>query len=488
MSRTSTAGPRVAAAGALGALPAGPLLALVCALLTIALCVSTPFGNVAWWGLPALAAGIALSEAGVVYLQFDRQRWTFSLTEGALAAAWVLHTGWWSVVSVAVGLAVAQRVTRRPAVKLAVNVAMLSLATAAGQALAYLAGGHVFGAAIGLGAFFVVNHTLVGLAVATTSHRRLLPLLVSSAPLSAVHTAGNSAVGLLAAFLATTAPLGLLGLLVPLALLWSSYDQETRRSQEACLFAELATGQANSTAPSSDVSAQIAVTTAARLFGGADVELVLLAADGPVRYVGDERGLPQRLRVGSAVFDEPWVLSALESRGVATGSQGGRPWCSAVLGAKGAPQAVLIARRPAGSVPFGRREARLAQVLVGHAATWLSVADLSARHRSAAEQVELADGAARAPSDLGAATAPFLTVLRESASRLARLAETAGGVENIVGELHLVERAVASLLGAVALAPEPDLLVGAGARTAARSATDWTTTGVLAMTPPEPSP
>jgi len=81
-----------------------------------------------------------------------------------------------------------------------------------------------------------------------------------------------------------------------------------------------------------------------------------------------------------------------------------------------------------------------------------------------------------------------LTVLRESASRLARLAETAGGVENIVGELHLVERAVASLLGAVALAPEPDLLVGAGARTAARPATDWTTTGVLAMTPPEPSP
>ena len=65
------------------------------------------------------------------------------------------------------------------------------------------------------------------MAVAATSRRPVLPLLVNSMPLSAVHMAGNSSIGLLAAFLAGAAPLGLLGLLVPLALLWSTYDQQT---------------------------------------------------------------------------------------------------------------------------------------------------------------------------------------------------------------------------------------------------------------------
>ena len=100
---------------------------------------------------------------------------------------------------------------------------------------------------------------------------------------------------------------------------------------------------------------------------------------------------------------------------------------------------------------------------------------------AATERAEVAGEAARALSDLGAATAPALVVLRESADRLARLAESAGGVDDIVEELHLVERAVASLLGAIALAAEPDLLQarrrGAG-RPPGRGA-DWTTTGVL---------
>jgi hypothetical protein len=82
--------------------------------------------------------------------------------------------------------------------------------------------------------------------------------------------------------------------------------------------------------------------------------------------------------------------------------------------------------------------------------------------------------------DIGAATAPSLTVLRESADRLARLAESAGGVDDIVEELHLVERAVASLLGAIALAADPDLVAVHGQGSVpARPAADWTTTGVL---------
>jgi hypothetical protein len=109
------------------------------------------------------------------------------------------------------------------------------------------------------------------------------------------------------------------------------------------------------------------------------------------------------------------------------------------------------------------------------------VADLSNRAKAAERQAEVAEGAARALGDLGAATAPSLLVLRESADRLARLAENDGRVDDIIEELHMVERAVASLLGAVALAADPDLVAAEdpGAAVPVRASADWTTTGVL---------
>ena len=440
------------------------------------------WGHPACWAVPLLIAGIAASEIAVVSLQFGRQIWTFSLTESALGAAWVLSTGAWTVAAMVAGVFIAQTVLRRPRLKKQFNIAVFGAGAALGSLVAGAVGGGVLGAVAGMGVWFLVNFTLVAVAVSVTSRRPLLPMLVTSAPLSAVHMAGNSSIGLLAAWLSVHAPLGLLGLVVPLALLWSSYDQSTRRSQEARLFEELAAGQERAMGRSSDSSSRVVVTAAARLFGGADVDMILLAADGPVRYIGDENTTPQRLRVDSDVFDEPWVMRALGARGVATGVEGTRPWCSAVLGNPEQPQAVLIARRPNGSTAFGRREVRLAEILVGQADSWLSVADLSAQARSAQERVEDVTQAARALGDIGAATAPALTVLRESAERLARLAESAGGVDDIVEELHLVERAVASLLGAVALAADPDLVTGhndLGLPPPSRPATDWTTTGVL---------
>jgi hypothetical protein len=453
------------------------------------------WGSPAWWALPLLAGVVAAAEVAVVHLHFGRQRWTFSLTEGALGAAWVVSTGAWTVVAVLLGVLAAQVLRHQPRLKLLYNVAQFAAATSVGSAAAAAVGGHISGAVVGMVGFFLVNHGLVGVAVSLTTRRRLVPLLVTSAPLSAVHTAGNSSIGLLAAYLATAAPLGLLGLVVPLALLWTSYDQQTRRSAEARLFAELARGQERATGRSSDVSAQVVLTAAARLLGGADVEMVLLAADGPVRYAGDETGVPERRRVDPDAFDEPWVVRALRGGGVSTGSEEGRPWVSAVVGEPGRPLAVLVARRPPGSAGFGRREVRLAQVLVGQAESWLQVAELSqqtaAAQASAAAAEQAAGETARALGDLGAAGAPSLRVLRESAERLARLAGTAdsaAGVDDIVEELHLVERAVASLLGALALAAEPDLrragsldAVRDPARPAdlGRAATDWTTTGVL---------
>jgi hypothetical protein len=456
-----------------------------CLLLALAVALVSGWGAPTWWSVPVLACVVALSEVAVVHLQFGRQRWTFSLTEGALGAALVVSVGAWTVLSVAIGVALAQQLRQQPALKRDFNVAQFALAVALGQVLAGVLGGGILGACAGMAVFWVVNYLLVAIAVCVTSGRRLGALVLSSAPLSAVHTAGNSSVGLLAAFLAAQAPLGLLGLVVPLALLWSSYDQQTRRAAEARLFAELAHGQEQATGHSADVSAQVLVTAAARLLGGADVELVLLAPDGPIRYAGDESGTLERRRVQPGAFDVPWALRALGTQGIATGTDTGRPWVSAVLGRSPGqrrdPLAVLLAVRPAGAAGFGRREVRLVELLVGQAEAWLSVAELHSTSVTATQQAAAANVAARALGDLGAATAPALHVLRESAARLARLTETDGGIEYIVEELHHVERAVASLLGAVALAAEPDLrsLPEPDERPRAEAASDWTTTGVL---------
>ena len=444
-----------------------------------ALCAVSGWGAAPWWALVVLAVAVASTERAVVHLQLGRSRWTLSLTEAAVGAALVLLPGAWAVLAVGAGVAAAQQRGHQPRLRREFVVAQFVTATAVAQAAAGSLGGGVLAACAGMAGFWLVHCLLGSAAVALTSRRPLTSLLLSGGPLSALHTAGNCSIGLLAGYLAAHAPFGLLGLFVPLAMLWSSYYQQGRRGAEALLFAELARGQAQETGRSRDVSAQVVVTAAARLLGGADVELVLLAADGPVCFVGDETGLPERRRVGSAVFDEPWVLRALGEPGVTAHRQDGRPSLSAVLGDPDAPLAVFRARRGVDAAAFDRDELRLAQVLVGQAHGWLSVADLASRSRAAARRADLADEAARALSDLGSATAPSLLVLRESADRLARLAETAGGVDDIVEELHLVERAVASLLGAVALAAEPELLLPPGVPPAPRAADDWTTTGVL---------
>jgi hypothetical protein len=95
--------------------------------------------------------------------------------------------------------------------------------------------------------------------------------------------------------------------------------------------------------------------------------------------------------------------------------------------------------------------------------------------------------AARSLGDIGADTAPALGMLRESATRLARLASANAGedaVTDIVDELHSVERAVASLLGAIALAADPSLRdldaeMDAADMAPARRVEDWTTTGLV---------
>jgi K+-sensing histidine kinase KdpD len=341
-------------------------------------------------------------------------------------------------------------------------------------AITTLLGGGIAAALAGVLAFFVVNYLMIMLAISVASARPFLEVVRESVLLNLLHEGGNASVGLLGAWLFVNQPAGLLGLVVPIGLLWRSYAQQAQRAAEARLFEELAHGQEKVLATSVDTSAQVIVTAAARTFGGAEVELLLRHPDGLVRYLGDENGLVDRSRVEPEAFGAAWVLQALANRGVQTGIEQGQPYCSAVLGDVNRPLAVLIARRPRGRTEFTRADAQLAEVLAAQAQSWLSVADLTAQADEVRGEVELYRAAGRVLGDIGADTAPSLVVLRESADRLARLAKGFDGpdpVSEIVEELHAVERAVASLLGAVAMA-QPN-------RQNDRPTSEWTTTGRL---------
>lgn len=444
--------------------------------------VALGWGSPSWWALPLLTAAVAGTELAVVHVTFRRQRWTFSLTEGVLGAAYVFAGGSWVVLAVGAGVLIAQRIRRQPALKLTFNVALFAASALAGAATAHAVGTGVAAATAGLAVFWVVNTGMVAIPMCIMTSQRLRSTLWESISLSTLQESGTSSIGLLAAWLALHAPLGLIALVIPVILLWVSYEEQSARSAEARLFAELARGQERAGERSIDGSAEVVLTAAARLFGGADVEMVLVAADGPVSYVGDESGVDRR-RAEPAAFDSPWVLAALGG-GVRTGVEDGRPYCSAVLGDSEQPLAVFVARRPRGAAVFGRREVALARLLVGQGESWLATARLTVERNVAISRADAAGNAARALGDVGAHTAPALGMLHESAGRLARLAVALNGprdVSEIVTELHAVERAVASLLGAVALAVDPDLSAAGSAFPDPPGPVrrDWTTTGVL---------
>lgn len=464
---------------------------VACALLAVLLGLVAPFGRPHLWALPVVALAVAASELAIVHFPVGRQRWSISCTDAVLAAMLVLVPGSWLVVSVPAGMAVAQLLRRQAAPKIVFNVCQIagSLAGAAFTTHLALEVGlpRLTSAGLGMLCMWLIATLVVAVPVSSAGDVGYLRLLGTTGPLGFVHTTASSSIGLLAAWLSLTAPIGLVALLVPVVLLWSSFDQTSRRAAEVRLFAELARGQEQAGGGSVDASAQVVLTTAARLLGGADVSLLLFASDGLVRYEGNDTGSPARLRVPVSTMQEPWIPEVL-SGGVVLGHEGSAPTCGMRVGPAERPLALLHAVRPPGSGSFTRHDAALARVLVGQAETWLSVADLAASRDAALDRAEAASETARALGDLGASTAPALQALRESAGRLARLAGGGGSadsVDGIVEELRSVEQAVASLLGAIALAADTDLdneldQVSAEPVVAApRAVDDWTSTGVL---------
>jgi hypothetical protein len=188
--------------------------------------------------------------------------------------------------------------------------------------------------------------------------------------------------------------------------------------------------------------------------------------------------------VGDIALSEAWVVEALGRSGLETGFDNRSPYLSARLGDSDQPVAVIRVMRPAGSVGFERHDQVMGEVLLRQAESWLAMVELTEARDEAVARAEMADAANRVIGDLGTETIPALMQLRESAVRLSRLANTAtsrDGVGDIVEELHAAERAVASLLGAIAMAADTALAeeiiqLPTGS---SMGEDDWTTTGTL---------
>ena len=440
------------------------LLAVAAIVVTALAAAFDGWGNPSWYALPVLAVVVGAAEVAVVHLSFGRQRWTFSLTEAAIAVAFVHSPRAWTVLAVTAGVLVAQLIRRQDPLKVLFNVAQFAAATALGAGFAALVGAGVPGAIGGMGVFWFVNNLLIASAMSMMTDQKLRSLLWASAPLASIHSVGTSGIGILAAWLAANAPLGLLALVIPLLLLWISYDEQTtcggrgpalRRAGPAAGTRERPVGRR---------------VGARRPDRGRAAVRQRRRRDGAARRGRAGRGTPATSTGSSASGSTPRrstcpgccarSVSAAQSPATTTADPGAR-LCSAATRRRSrcwSPGDRSVASG------FGRREMMLAEVLVQQAESWLSIAELAASRDEALAHAEAAEDAARALGDLGADTAPSLVVLRESANRLARLAATEGpaSVHEIVDELYAVERAVASLLGAIALAAEPDL--GAGSR------------------------
>ena len=251
------------------------------------------WGAPPWWAFLALtAAAIVTERASVRIVLGGQQGVSFALNDAVMAVAFLLLPGAWIGVAMPLGYLIG-KLGKRPWIKLSFNFAQHFFAIVSGVLVAGLLGNDIFGAAVGIATYAVINHLVVAIPVAVTSDVSYRRVLVAMGPIAIIHTAGNASVGLLAGWLAINSPVGLLGLVVPIGLLWWSYEQQTRRAAEAQLFAELARGQER-LGGSMDASAQVVLSAAAHVFGGAQVEMLLRHPEGVLRYVVDHTGATSR--------------------------------------------------------------------------------------------------------------------------------------------------------------------------------------------------
>jgi hypothetical protein len=434
--------------------------------------------------LPAIALLLAVASLLDVSLPVGRGHWQMRGSDAAGAALLVLCPGpglWIGAVGAAGMLMLGAKLTSRRRWR-SLDYAVASSLLQAGAATAVTSGLRFGGAAPvaaavgGVLAAAFTRHAMAAGGVALTSRRPLLGLLFSRLPGALFMASGNGAVGLLVGWLMVHGPLGLAGLAVPGLLVAGTYELQARRSAEARLFAALASEQQHLAGRSLEQSVAVLMTVAARLLGGADVELLLSGPEGLVRYTGDESGVSGRARSDPSAFDAPWARQLLARGPVRIAIDEGRPSCAFSIGTGPTPRAVVVARRPLGVAGFQRRDVVVARALARQAAPWLMPSSELLRPRD-----------------------PRLEVVREIARRILRSPEPAADPEwssRLLDEVHALERAVAALLGSApdgSIPPQRDhrgelreldeatgqFTLDSESSPSAPHGPEWTTTGLL---------
>lgn len=466
------------------------LVSILTAVALVVGCVWSGWHNTpAWWICLLVAAAVFAAEQTSIQVPFRGELFSFAIADVLIAAALYAAPGTWLVAAASAGVLASMLRKRVGATKLFFNLSEYGFAVAVAVVTATNLGPRLLGTIVGLVLAAVIGVVWVCYAIATASGRRFTEALAPAFPARIIPDLASISIGLLAGWIIVTNPVALIGLVAPTAFMWWSVRAQSAQSADARLFGELARAREQQSRVSIDTSAELLVTATARLFGVRQVELVLRHPTGVLRYVGDEDRILDRLRAGASAFGAPWVVRALTAGQVSRGVEDREPYLSAIIGPLTSPIAALHANRNVDAPAFTSTDERLCGVLVTQAQAWLSVAELSERHEAAIEQVAEYDDQARALGEIGADTIPSLAILRESASRLSRLSEDADAhqqLHEIVDELHAAERAVASMLGAVALAnvgrprqASGDQTRPAGSDREPVSSMEWTTTGRL---------
>ena len=437
-----------------------------------------------WWAVLVVVGAFFAAEAAEIRFVVGAEVWSLSLTELALGVTFIVVPGGWLALACALAVTILMVVRRASVLKAIYNASMFWLSAAVAVSVSQIFGGAVLGATYGIAAFILCNFAFVTFAVHVATGRPLRALAGTSGLLTILQSAGSASVGVLAGWLATHAPLGLLGLIVPLAIIWQSYRAQVRQVAESRMFEELATGHELVTGKSADTSARVVAAAANRLLGGV-AEIIIVTDEAPILYRAAAEGEPVSCERQHTALSEQWVVEALGLTHLEAGVADRRPYLLARLGRDDSPSAVLRVVRPELAPAFERHDEMMAQILVRQANAWFEVVGAAAERDEAVARAEMADAASRVIGDMGAETLPALARLRESAVRLTRLANSATsreGVGDIVEELHSAERAVASLLGAIAMAADTQLAADEIVQlpTGTRSSDDdWTTTGIL---------
>ena len=140
-------------------------LVLACLLLM----TQESWGNVRWWAVPLMVVVVFVSESCNIKLQIGKHHWLVAFTESSISAALLFAPGSWLVPAISLGVLVSLLRTGRNRLKMMFNTVQFAVSAAVGVWAAALAGGGVFGASVGIGAFWLVNYLAVVLIVRLTS-------------------------------------------------------------------------------------------------------------------------------------------------------------------------------------------------------------------------------------------------------------------------------------------------------------------------------